>query len=523
MSVTSLPKGIAQLLAARGLTAPEDFCICITGVIGSDGTATTAAMYSDVQDLTITEIKTLFGTKGELTNRILRAREICKGYFPIFVIAITQPSGDPATADLAFTGTTAGEDATVTLKLIDAEWYTTTFDIASGDDPNDAAVAAKAAIDAMIVAIPHFPAATSIASDTVTLTANDEGTIPNKWTIEITGLPSGIACTGSPRIQFASGATDPTLTSYFDNAVAQRFHAISWPWTDETVVDDFLSARNTIDNAFLHGVAFIGFDGTQATITSKVNGTTPLNSSNLIFIGNRQITTTSVTITPPDWRAVELMSIIAMRQTDDAPIAQYVTVDSERDIIGNAGLASLALYNTPLAKTHIVDPALLFTGDEQDDLKDDGYTIIGINESKTKMIAGEVVTTYKFNSRDEEDVSFKYYNYVLTGYIALEIIFNTLKNEYKQYRLTSGDLVSGRAITNADQIKGNICGKYQLLSGPDYTLTVSGADAEKYFYQNLSVTADVANGAVTVYGELPIVTQYRSFSMTFQMTFTVDS
>jgi phage tail sheath gpL-like len=523
MAVTSLPKGTAQLLAARGLAAPEQFVLCITGVISGSGTATSKAVYDGVENMTKAEIQGLFGTSGELTNRIFRAREICQGYFPIYVIAITQAAGTNAFADLAFTGSTAATAATVTLKLIDAEWYTTTFDIAAAGTPNAAAVACKAAIDALIVAKPEFPATTAIDTDKVTLTAVDDGTIANKWTIEITGLPSGIAVTGSPRIQFASGATDPTLTAYFDNAVTQRFHAISWPWTTATVVSDFLEDRNVIDNAFLHGVAFVGFDGTQAAITALVNGATPLNSPNLIYVGNRQVVTTSVTITPPDFRAVELASIIALRQTDDAPIAQYVTVDNERDIIGNAGLASLAMYNTPLPNTHVVVPSLLFTGDEQDDVKDDGFTIIGVNESSTSMIAGEVVTTYKFNSRGEDDVSFKYYNYVLTGYTALEVIYNTLKSDYSQFRLTSGDLVSGRAITNADQIKGNISSVYKRLAGSDYTLLVAGKDAESYFFKNLSVTADIATGAVTIYGKLPIVTQFRSFNMAFQMSFSINS
>ena len=520
MAITSLPRGTAQLLAARGLAAPEQYNICITGVIGTSGTATSGALYDGVESMTVAQIVGLFGTNGELTNRILRAREICKGYFPIFVIPITQPSGTAATAALVCAGT-ATEDGTITIKAIDAEWYTVTVSVTSGDAHTTVSAAIETALDALDS---KFPATASESTGTVTLTANDDGTIPNKFTVEVTGIPAGITINSDAldkRVQFASGATDPTLTSYFDNAVTQRFHAISWPWTDQTVVASFLEGRNTIDNNFLHGVAFIGFDGTQAAITAKVNGGTPLNSPNLIFIGNRQITTTSVTITPPDWRAVELMSIIALRQTDDAPIANYVTVDSERDIIGNAGLASLAIYNTPMAKTHIVDPALLFTDTEQDDLKDDGYTIVGVNGSKTSMIAGETVTTYKFNSKGEADTSFKYYNYILTGYLALEVIFNALKSEYSQFRLTSGDLVAGRSMTNADQIKANICGKYKTLSGEDYALTVAGADAEKYFFQNLSVTTDLSDGSVTIYGQLPIVTQFRSFTMTFQMSFSI--
>ena len=95
--------------------------------------------------------------------------------------------------------------------------------------------------------------------EVITLTANDVGTTPNKYTVEHVNIPAGITVNTNvttDRVQFSSGATDPTLTGFFDDVASTRFHTISWPWeADFSEVQDFLEARNIINNAFLHGVA----------------------------------------------------------------------------------------------------------------------------------------------------------------------------------------------------------------------------------------------------------------------------
>lgn len=521
MGATSNPRINAQLLAAAGQIAPDPFRILITGQIGTDGSAVDGQTYEEVQDLTNSEVTALFGTKSELTGRILRCRKLNAGRFPLWVIGKDAVVGTAANVDLLYAGT-ATEDKVMRVHAIDDKLYSFNVSVENGDTAEEVATKVKAGLDALPST---FIAANALVTATITLTANDSGTIGNKYTIYQEKLPAGITVNtnvGESRDQFSSGATDPVLTGLFDNVQSIRFHTISWPWeSDFSEVQDLLETRNVVSNAFLHGMAFIGFDGTEAEIKAKVNGTTPLNSPNLIFIGNRQVSGASAIVTPADWRAIEFASIEALRQTPDVPLGQYITVTSPLDAFGNPGLASLAFYNTPLAETGLTDPNLLFDNQEQINLESDGYSIIGINESNSRMITGGIVSTYKFNTKGEDDVSFKYLNYIRTGFLALEIFFKTLKSDYSQFRLTEGDVVAGRAMTNKESIEAEYTRIYKLLSGPDYVLTQSGTDAESFFFKNLLVSTDLSTGTVTSSGQLPIVTQVRQFNMTFQLAFSI--
>jgi len=514
MGATSLPKIYAQLLAANAIVGVDPFRILICGQTGTDGTATTLTAIEEVQNKTRAEIKALTGTKSELTMRINRVLDIVKGRVSVWVMPVAPAVGTAATRTITVSGA-ATEDKTLTAKIIDSQYYSISVDVVSGEAAAAVATKIKAAIDALT----DLPATAGIISAAITLTANDLGTIANKFTVKFDNLPAGISITEG---QFSSGATDPTLTTMFDSLIATRFHSVLFPWSSSSAtVKTFLESRNTISNAFLQGVAMIGFDDTEANITSLVNGTTPLNSPNLLFIGNRKVSSASVIVTPPDNRAAEFAAIEALRLTTDAPISSYVTVSSPRDQWGGSALASLGLYNTPLAYTSLTAPSSLFSFNEQENLKNDGFTITGVNESKTSMIMGEVVTTYKFNSKGDPDVSFKYLEYIRTGYLALELFYKRLKSDYSQFRLTEGDLISGRAIANAGSIRANCISIFKTLGEKDYVLCQSGGDAEKYFNENLVIETDLANGKVSISGMLPIITQIRQFNLTFQLSFTI--
>lgn len=515
MAVTSLPYITAQLLAARSLVGADQFINLIVGQIGTDGTATAEVLYQDVESMTNAEVKVLFGTKSELTGRIMRARYHNQGRTPLQVLALDAAAGTAADLDIVTAGV-ATEDGTITMKVIDAFKYTINVDVLSGETAAQVATKIKAEID-LLTDLPATAGVIAVA--TFTLTANDVGTLGNKYTVKVTQNVAGITVTAG---QFTGGATDPVTTTLFDNVTTDRFHAISWAWENNfTDVKSFLEPRNVIDNAFLEGVAFIGYDDTEANISTKVNGGTPLNSLNLLFMGNRQITGESVIVTPPDWRCAEFIAIRALRQSDGAPISQFVSVSAPRDVVGNAGLASLAYYGTPLPLCDIADANLLFTGQEQSNLKDDGYTIVGVNSSNTSAIMGEVVSTYKFKVNGDPDVSFKYLNYIDTGYLCLEIYFKTLKSTYSQSRLTEGALVAGRAIANKESIAAKYTEIYKTLGSQDFVLTQGGGDAEKYFYNNLAVDTVMATGTVNTSGILPIVTQIRSIDIVFQLAFTI--
>ena len=516
MSVTSSPVINQQLLAAQALVGVNPYTTLIVGQIGAGGSAVSGDLYEDIERKTNSEIEALFGT-DELTGRILRCRANINGRVPINVIALTEDGGaTAATLDIVVGGTAATEDGILTLKCIDAELFTINVDVVSGDTAAVVAASIKAAIDAL----ERFPAtAGAVAVSTVPLTANDGGTIPNKFTVKAVTEVAGITITAG---QFTSGATDPSTTGIFDSVPSKRFHSISWPWeSDFNEVKDFLKARNVINNEFLHGIAFIGFDDTEANITAKVNGTTPLNSMNLVFMGNRKVSGESVIVTPPDWRVAEFLSIEGLRLTDNVSIGSYVTVTSRLDVFGNVGLSSLAYYNTPMALTDIADPNLLFNGTEQSNLKADGYTIIGVNQSKTSAIMAEVASTYKVNALGNPDTSFKYLNYIRTGYAVLELYFNNLKATYSQFRLTEGGLVAGRAIANAESIEAEYIRLFQVFGGENFVLVQSGSEADTFFSSNLTIVVDLATGLVTSNGQLPIITQLRQINQTWQLAFSI--
>ena len=517
MSITSLPQITAQLLAAQGLTGPDPWRLLIVGQTGTDGSAVEKTAYQDIQNLTNAQIIALFGTKSELTARIFRTLSVLNGTVSLWVIALTAASGTAATFAQTLTGT-ATQAGNLVVKVIDEYSYTITVSVAVGDTAAVAAQNLKTAISA----ITSVPCTVTGAAAALTYTANDVGTLGNKFTVLASSVPAGLVC---PSGQFSAGATDPTnIATTFDNVSATRFQAIQWPWqTTYTAVKNFLEARNVINNAYLQGVAYIGYDDTEANIKTALNGVTPVNSPNLCFIGNRTVSTVSQILTPPDWRAVEFMAIEALRMTPGVAIGQYITVSSPLDTFGGPALASLAYYNTPLAKTSVTDPSPLFSQTEQNSAVADGFTVIGVNESKTSMIMGEVVTTYKFNTKGQPDVSFKYLNYIRTGYLALEIMFKSLKSDFSQYRLTQGDVIAGRAMANKNSIVADILNIFKRLGSQDFVLCQAGKDAESYFYNNLLVSIDMANGTVTASGLLPIVTQLRKINLTFQMSFTIGA
>lgn len=516
MSVTSNPIINAQLIPATGLTGVNPIRLLICGQIGSGGTATTLIPYQDVQNMTAAQITGLFGTKSELTGRIMRALNILNGLVSVWVIGITAAAGQAAAFVQAITGT-ATAAGVMTLKIIDSELYTISISIAVGDTNTVVATAIMNAL-AAYAALPCTPV--NSPAGTITYTANDVGTLGNKYTIEVDNIPAGLVV---PAGQFTSGATDPTLTNMLTNVSVTRFHSISWPWqTAYSVVKAFLESRNVISNSFLQGLCYIGYDDTEANIHTALNGVSPVNSSVLVFMGNRQLAGLSYIITPPDWRCVEFMAIEALRLTQGAPIGRFLTVSSPLDQFGGPALASLALYNTPLSNTNAANPVNLFSALEQATALEDGFSVIGVNESSSEAITGPVVTTYKYNALGNADPSFKYVEYIRTGYTALEYMFNTLKATYTQYRLSQGDVTPGRAETNLIGITNFFLSMFATLAGVDYTLCPTGKQSAKYFANNLSVTANYATGVITATGQLPIVTQLRQINISFQMSFTIS-
>lgn len=517
MAATSNPRINIQLLPAAIVDAFADRRDLLVGVMPLAATATSGALVQNVNSLTLAQRRTQFGT-GELFGRIEKWLASNAGNSPLDVIGVDEAAGTAATASIAFTGT-ATAAGTITVSAVDEFLFTTTIQVAVGATATVIAAALDTALDALVDA----PFTSAAAIGTVTLTADDKGTSGNYWGIKITMDVEGVTqvLTG-----WAGGATDPTLTAIFDGITGIRYTGISWPeyWqANLSIVKTLLEARFNAANEISDGTAFHGRSLTYANALTAVSTE---NSQVVVMGGNNKITTLThigpAILQPADWTLAYFMGVRARRLTPSAPIADFiVTTSGLLDAFGGPSLASLPYFNTPLARTSLASPAILYSSAEQVDLEAKGFTPFGVNIASSAMIMGPVTTNWVTDASGNENVSFHYLNYVDTGSACREIFWRTLRSTFAQSRLTEGDLIPGRSMANAESIKAELLRIYRTLAG--LALTQAGDDAEKYFSDNTVVTVSLATGTATITGPLPIVTQLRQLDYALQFSFSVGS
>lgn len=518
MGATSNPRINIQLLPAAIVDAFADRRDLLVGVLPAAATATSGALVQNVNSLTLAQRRAQFGT-GELFGRIEKWLASNAGYSPLDVIGVDEAGGGTAaTASIAFTGT-ATAAGSITVSVVDEFLFTTTIQVAVGAT----ATAIGAALDTALDALVDAPFTSAAVTGTVTLTADDKGTSGNFWGIKIAMDVEGVTqvLTG-----WAGGATDPTLTAIFDGITGIRYTGIGWPeyWSANlSLVKTLLEARFNAANEIMDGTAFHGRSLTYANALTAVSTE---NSQVVVMAGNNKITTLThigpAILQPADWTLAYFMGVRARRLTPSAPIADFiVTTSGLLDAFGGPALSSLPYFNTPLARTSLASPNVLYSAAEQVDLESKGFTSFGVNIASSAMIMGPVTTNWVTDASGNENVSFHYLNYVDTGSACREIFWSTLRSTFAQSRLTEGDLIPGRSMANAESIKSELLRIYRVLA--EQALTQAGDDAEKYFSDNTTVTISLATGTATITGPLPIVTQLRQLDYALQFSFSVGS
>lgn len=511
-----------QLLAAQVVDTFKDRRNIIVGQNGVGGTAVDKVLVQDVHLLTDDELITQFGN-DHLYGSIISWRSAVDvdggGIIPqLDVIPVTANGGGvAATSIIGFTGT-ATEDGTYTIGIVDEEKFQIILTVTSGDT----ATVIGDALDAAILALTNEPFTSANSTGTVTITATDVGTIGNFYGLRLAGEIAGVttAVTG-----WTGGATNPTLTDSLDAIEGLRYTGLAWPegWnTDIDVPKDEFDSRFNSANAILDGVVFGGSSDTAANNTTLVS---TLNSQSLVFMGNNKVSNTldkgPVILQPADWVAAYFMGVRSKRLSTGALIADLLITPQGLDATGGPSLASLAYHNTPLIDTPVTLPAEQYTSTEQLELRDEGFTVYGVNVAGNTMLMSDVVTTRTTTSAGTDNDSFLYLNYVDTGSVCREIIFNTLKAAYPQSRLTEGDLIAGRAIENAASIKEQLMQIYDFLAG--LALTQAGEAATSFFRDNTTVEVVLVDRLVTIVGPLPIVTQIGVINYNLSLSFTTGS
>lgn len=519
-SPISQPLVTIQLLAAQIVDTFKDRRNLIIGQTGLGGTAVDKALITDVHLMTDAQLITIFGNDylyGEIVAWRTAVNVVGGGIIPVLDVISVSPNGGgtAATSIFTFTGTATAAGEFV-FSIVDEGSFTINLTIP------DTTTATQAG-DLLVTAIGELtnePFTAVNVAGAVTVTATDVGTVGNSYGLKVSGLTAGlsIATTG-----WTGGATNPSFTDVLDNIQGIRYTGLLWPeaWSDD--LDPIVAAfdlRFNASNNIQDGVIFTGLSATVADAKTFVS---TRNSQSLVVMGNSVVDVAlnrgPVILRPADYVASEFMAIRAKRLATGAQIGNLVISPKGLDATGGAALASLAYHNTPLAQTPVTSPSIQYTETEQIELRDDGFTVYGVNTEINGMLMSDVVTTRTTDGSGNANDSFLFLNFVDTGSVSREIIFRTLKAAYPQSRLTDGDLIAGRSIENEGSIKEQLMQIYAFLA--TLVLVQAGSVATAFFADNTSVTIILSGRQVTIEGPLPIVTQIGKIDYNLSLIFNI--
>lgn len=518
-SPTSNPRVNIQLLPAAVVDAFDDRRDIIFGQTGPGGAAVSEALNVDLHVATDAQLQALFGT-ADTYQRILNWRSGAQvsdgGIIPVLDVIAIDESGTGAEAEgtVQFTGN-ATADGEYLVSVVGEKKFTVTVVVTSGD----ANTVISAALDAALTLLTDPPFTNAVVTDTVTITAKDKGTIGNDFGIKVVGVVAGVT---PAVVAFTGGANDPVLTSILDAIEGRRYTGAAIPesW-DRTVFVTEFDSRFNVSNDIQDGVIFQGSSDTFANNTSLV---APLNSQSLVLMGNNVNAATldkgPSILQPADWVASFFMAVRDKRLSTGALIADLIIAqNAPADAIGGPGLASMPYFNTPLTDAPVTPSLNLYNLTEQIELEDDGFTTFGVNTAGNTMLMGPVVTTFTTDAAGNPNNSFHYLNFVDTGSVCREIFFRVLKAAFSQFRLTEGNIVEGRAMTNALGIKGELLNIYRTLA--NQALVQAGPEAEAFFSAQTVVEVSLNGRSATITGPLPIVTQLGTINYALSLSFEV--
>lgn len=518
--MTSKPNvniSIASASNVLNIGVRRDLIVCQTPGASAN------TLVKDMQSKTQTELNTLLGAGSYarfMVQAWLDANRSGNNYgAELDMITLKEEGAAVAAATVLTIASTATEAGTMVVSILSSELFKKEIAIESGDIHTVVSAAIETAFTGVVA-----PFAVVDAAGTLTITATDKGTIGMDYGIEISGVPAGLTATITPP---ASGATPPIVTNVMDLVGDRRYQGVVWP-TDldaslEAELSDFLDARFNTSNDILDGVAFMGFTNTLTLSKAEANA---LNSQSTVLVGNAVsnfVTNPEKSgpevLHPVDWITASFVGIRSRRLTENASIGSVIVANATNDQFGSKSLASLPYFNTPLASVPVTDAIGVFSQIDQAELNASGFTVMGPNRPQTETIMGSVVTTYKTDTSGNEDVSFKYLNYVDTASVCREYFFNNLSSTFKQSRLTDGDLLQGRSMENSASIEAVVQGLFADLK--EAALIRKGREADALISDSLTVTLDLANRKATISSVLPIVTQLETINTTLQLTFTV--
>ena len=513
----SFPSVTANLLSAQTAKTVDERSILLIGCMVS-GTASSGDLVEDLN--TKAAFNDAFGRTSQVANAgraLIDALSISRKKPKIAAIGLTDnASGVAATGSFAFSGT-ATEKGTLTVYVDSIKYGKYTINVAK----DDTATTIGAALATAIGNNSDSPVTAANSSGTVTLTAVNDGTQGNAIGIKIDGSVAGITTTLTA---MNSGATNPSLTNLFDVIDSKRFTSIVYPedWGVSTLTTE-TEARFNVDNEIIDGLGIVCEADTYSNLNTSLDA---LNQKTLAYICNKLISSSThkggAIFENPLVIAAQFAAYRELRLTVGANISSITT---NGQAIGGTFFGGIPYHNTPFANLTAIESGNDFINTEATELTSSGGILLRNNPANTAVICNEAVTTYKTDALGGKDVTYKYVNYFDTLTLTREYVFNNLKSDLSQSILTTGDLIQGRPMQNAESITALIVSYYGILSGMNgensYVLLRAGEAERKAFKKAIedSIVVTLSTGTVTMESIANIVTQVRDITINFTPTF----
>jgi phage tail sheath gpL-like len=514
----SFPYVTANINSAITAQTPDERSILIIGGM----VAGTAASGDLVEDLnSVASFNAAFGR----TSHIAKAGRACIKNLSVSRIRprvsaiglVDAGAGVAAVGSIVFANnaTAAGTIKVYVDSLINGKYEVA---VAVGDTPTEIGDALVALITANL----DSPVTAANVTGTVTLTAVNLGTEGN--TIGLKYDLGTVTATTVTLTAFASGATNPVLTTLFDVIANKRYTTIVYPGTwDISTLTTETESRFNIDNNVLDGLGTItNFDTFSNT-----------NASALAFNQKTLATTDYKLITRASHKGSACFESNIVVSANKAAYRELrMTVNSNVSSITTSGknlggfyFGAIPYHNTPFINLPVIESGDDWTDTEATTLEASGVWLLRNNPANTVIISNEAVTTYKTDTLGNPDITFKYVNYLDTLSIIREYFFNNYKADLSQKILTTGQMIAGLPQINKDGYIALSMGYYANLSGingnAQYGLLRAGSAEAKAFKQALldTVVVTLSTGTITSESIANIVTQVRNVIVNFTPTF----
>ena len=513
----SFPNVTSNINSALTPQTPGERSILIVGGMVS-GTATSGALVQDL--LSESNFNDAFGRTSQVSKAgraLINALSISKIRPKVAAIGLTDNgSGVAATGTVAFTGTaTAAGTITVYVDSIRNGAYS--IAVASGATAASLGVLLEAAVTANA----DSPVTAVDTSGSVVLTSVNKGTQGNTIGLKYNGTVAGITTTLTG---FASGATDPVLTTLFDVIADNRYTTIVYPaeWGTSTLTTE-TEAKFNVDNKIIDEFGIVCKQDTYANSNSALDA---LNFKTLGYIPNALLSGAThkggAIMESPIVIAAYAAAYRELRLTVGANVSSITTNGQS---LGGSFFGGIPYHNTPFILLPTITTGDDFSDVEATELESSGGWLLRNNPANTVVISNEAVTTYKTDTLGNADVTFKYINYLDTLSLSRAYIFNNLKADLSQHILTTGRLIAGRPMVNAEGFIAIMMRYYAALSGingnNNYVLLRAGTAESAAFKQAIvdSIVITLSTGTITAESIANIVTQVRNIIVNFTPTF----